>query len=102
MRNQAYKLKLAVKWCIYHLFYLSLLEKDVKRSKAVDQKIHDQLELEEREELRQAINSIVDSKIFAEGAIDDKLPYFYNVKHWNTKTNAEVDWEPLEKVAHLL
>lgn len=39
VRKQAYKLKLPSKWRIHSLFHISLLERDVIRKEAVDQKI---------------------------------------------------------------
>lgn len=47
VRKQAYKLNLPVKWCIYFVFYVLLLERDVIRRRAIDQKITNQLKFEE-------------------------------------------------------
>ncbi len=52
------------------MFNVLLLERDVTRREAVDQKIADQLEFEEEEQPEQKVDLIMDSLIFAEEAID--------------------------------
>lgn len=79
--KKAYRLKLPTKWRIYHLFHVSLLETDVTRREVVDQKIADQLEFEEGEQPEQEIDSIMDSMVFAEEAIDSRLPGLYYLIH---------------------
>lgn len=58
-----------------------LLEKDVIRRVVIDQKIVDQFEFKEREELEHEENSIINSMVFAKEAIDDRLPRFYYLIH---------------------
>ncbi len=78
VEKQAYKLKLPAKWRIHLVFHVSLLERDVARREGVDQKIADQLEFEEREQPEQEVDSIMDSMVFAEEAIDGRPcgPYY--------------------------
>ncbi len=63
------------------MFHILLLERDVTRKEAVDQKIADQLEFEEREKLEQEVDSIIDSMVFVEEAIDGRLPGLYYLIH---------------------
>ncbi len=89
VRKQAYKLKLFFKWRIHLVFHVSLLERDVTRREAVDQKIADQLEFEEGEKPEQKVDSIIDSIVFAKEAIDGRPLGLYYLIHWKKKTNAE-------------
>ena len=99
--KQAYKLKLPAKWRIHPVFHMSLLERDITRKKAVDQKIANQLELEEGEQPEQEVDSIIDSMVFAEEAIDGRPPGLYYLIHWKRETHAEDTWKPVEGISHL-
>ena len=77
------------------------LERDVTRREAVDQKIADQLQFEEGEQPEQGVDSIIDSMVFAEEAIDGRPPRLYYLIHWKRETHREDTWEPMEGVAHL-
>ncbi len=101
MRNQAYKLKLRVKWRIYFVFYIFLLEKDVTRRKTIDQKIADQFEFEKREQQEQKVYSIVDGMVFAKKTIDGRSFGLYYLIYWKRETYAEDTLEPVEGFAHL-
>ena len=79
--KQAYKLKLPVKWQIYPVLQVLLLERDVIRREVVDQKIADQLEFEERKQLEQKLDLIKDSMVFAEEAVDSGPPGLYYLIH---------------------
>lgn len=50
VKKLVYKLKLLTKLCIYPVFHVLLLERDITRKKTVDQQITDQLEFEEEEQ----------------------------------------------------
>lgn len=99
--KQAYRLKLPAKRRIHPVFHVSLLERDVTRREAVDQKIADQLEFEEGEQPEQEVDSIMDSMVFAEEAIDGRPPGLYYLIHWKGETHVEDTWEPVEGIAHL-
>lgn len=99
--KQAYRLKLPAEWRIHPVLHVSLLERDVTRREAVDQKIADQLEFEEGERPEQEVDSIIDSMDFAEEAIDGRPPGLYYLIHWKGETHAEDTWEPVEGVSHL-
>ena len=99
--KQAYKLKLPAKWYIYLVFYVLLLERNVTRREAVDQKIANQLEFEEREQSEQEADSIIDSMVFAEEAVDSRPPELYYPIYKKGKTHLEDTWEPVEGVSHL-
>ena len=101
VENQAYKLKLHVKWHIHLVFQTSLLEKDVKKREAVDQKIADQLKFEEEEQREQEVDSIMESMVFVEEAIDGRPLGLYYLIHWKRETHAEDTWEPIKGTAHL-
>ncbi len=55
------------------MFHILLLERDVTRREGVDQKIADQLKLGEGKQPGQEVDSIMDSMVFAEEAIDGRL-----------------------------
>ncbi len=78
-----------------------LLERDVRKKEAVDQKTADQLEFEERKQPEQKIDLIIDSIVFAEEAIDGQLPRLYYLIQWKEETNTEDTWEPVKGIAHL-
>ena len=63
------------------MFNVLLLEKDVTRREAVDQKIVDQLEFEEEEQPEQEVDLIMDSQNFAEEAIDCRPLRLYYLIH---------------------
>ena len=88
-------------WRIHSLVLVSLLKRDITRREAVDQKIADQLEFEKRKQPEQEVNAIIDSMVFAEEAIDGRLPGLYYLFHWKRETDSENTWEPLERIAHL-
>lgn len=94
--KQAYKLKLPAKWRIHPAFHVSLLERDVTRREAVDQKIADQLRFEEGEQPEQEVDSIMDSMVFAEEAVDGRPPWLYYLIHWKGETHAEAYWELID------
>ena len=79
--KQTYKLKLPAKWRIHPVFHVPLLERDVTRREAVDQKIANQLKFEEGEQSKQKVDSIIDSMVFAEEAINNKLLGLYYLIH---------------------
>ena len=99
--KQAYKFKFFSKWRIHSVFHVSLLERLVKRNEAVDLKIADQLEFEEREKPEQEVDSIIDRMIFAEEAIDSQTPRLYYIIHWKKATPTEDTWERVKGIAHL-
>ena len=99
--KEAYKLKLPAKWCIHPIFHVLLLEKDIIRRKAVDQKIANQLELKERKQPEQEVDSIIDSMVFVKEAIDSKPLGLYYLIYWKGETHAEDTWEPVEGISHL-
>ena len=101
VRKQAYRLKLPAKWRIYPVFHVSLLKRDVTRREAVDQKIANQLKFEEGEQPEQEVDSILDSMVFAEEAVDGRPPGLYYLIHWKGETHAEDTWEPIKGVSHL-
>ncbi len=101
VRKQAYKLQLPSQWRIHSLVPVSLLKRDITRREAVDQKIADQLEFEKRKQPGQEVNAIIDIMVFAEEAIDGRLPGLYYFLHWKGETDSENTWEPLERIAHL-
>ena len=75
--KQAYKLKLPAKWRIHLVFHVLLLKRDVIRREAVNQKIANTLEFEEGEQPEQEADSIMDSMVFAEEAVDSRPPGLY-------------------------
>lgn len=79
--KQAYRLKLHMKWCIYPVFYVQLLERHIIRREMIDQKITDQLEFEKGDQSEQEIDLIIDSMIFIEEAIDGKSSELYYFIH---------------------
>ena len=83
------------------MFHVSLLEQDVTRKEAVDQKIADQLEFKEGELPEQEVDSIMNSMVFAEKAVDGRLPELYYLIHGKGRIHAEDTWEPVEGIAHL-
>ncbi len=99
--KQAYKLKLPSKWRIHPVFHVSLLERDVTKKEAVDQKIVDQLEFAEGEKPDQKVDLIMDSMVLAEEVIDGRSPGLYYLIHSKGKTYAEDTWKPVERIAHL-
>ena len=99
--KQTYKLKLLAKWRIHPVFYVLLLEKDVTKKEVVDQKIANQLEFKEGKQLEQEVDSIIDSMVFAEEAIDNRPPGLYYLIYWKSETHVEDTWEPVEEVFHL-
>ena len=80
---------------------MSFLEKDIIRREAVDQKIANQLELEEGKQAEQEFDSIIDSMVFVKKAIDGRPPGLYYLIHWKGKTHVEDTWEPVEGISHL-
>ena len=83
------------------MFHVLLLERDVTRREAVDQKIANQLKFEEGEQPEQEIDLILDSMIFAEKAVNSRPPRLYYLIYWKGETYSEDTWEPIETVFHL-
>ena len=59
------------------MFHVSLLERDVIRREAVDQKIANQLKFKEGEQPEQKVDLILDNMVFAMEAIDGRLLGLY-------------------------
>lgn len=77
------------KWHIHPVFYVSFLEKDITDREIVDQKIANQLEFEKKEQLKQAVVSIMDGIVFAKEIVDDRLPELYYLIHWKRETHVK-------------
>lgn len=99
--KQTYRLKLPTKWRIHHVFHVLLLERDVTRREMVDQKIANQLEFEEEKQPEQEVDSIIDRMVFAERAIDGRLPALYYLIPWKRETHTEDNWEPVKGIFYL-
>ena len=63
------------------MFHVLLLEENITKREAVDQKIANQFEFEEGEQPEQEVDSIIDSMVFAKKAIDSRLPELYYLIH---------------------
>ena len=83
------------------MFYMLLLEKEITRRKAVDQKKANQLKLEKREQPKLEVGSIMDDMVFVKKAIDSRPPGSYYLIHWKEKTHIKDTWESVEKISHL-
>ncbi len=99
--KRAYKFKLPFKWRIYSVFHVSLLERVVTRKEAVDLKIADQVKFEEGKQLEQKVDSVIDSMVFVEEAIDSRPPGLYYIIYWKKTTHVEDIWKPVKGIAHL-
>lgn len=77
IKNQAYTFKLSAKLCIYFVFYILFLKKDITRRETVDQKIANQFKFVKKEKSEQRIDLILDSMIFAKKAVNNSLPELY-------------------------
>ena len=77
------------------------MEIDVTRKEEVDQKIAVQLEFEEGKKPEQEVNSIGNSRVFAEEAMDVQPTGLYYLIHGKKETYAEDTWETVEEIAHL-
>lgn len=86
VKNQAYRLKLPVKWHIYLVFHILLLGRDITKTKAVDQKLANQLKFEEEEQLEQEIDLILDSMVFAKEVVNGRLLELYYLIYQKKET----------------
>ena len=77
VRKQAYKLKLHAKWRIHHVFHVLILERDIIKKEAIDQKIANQLKFEKGEQTEQEVDLILDIIVFAEKVVDGRLSRLY-------------------------
>lgn len=77
------------------------MKRDVTRREVIYQKIINQFEFEEREQLEQEANLIINSMVFAEKVTDGRLSRLYYLIHWKDKTYAKNTSEPVKEISHL-